>query len=81
MLLAQEKPVKFSGEVKAGQEFRKPIGHGLLFLLKADDDGWIIEVYEPVTETRHEHRPNQDGRQPACAVRQQHLPHAAADGS
>jgi hypothetical protein len=44
MLLAQEKPVKFSGEVKAGQEFRKPIGHGLLFLLKADDDGWIIEV-------------------------------------
>jgi hypothetical protein len=48
MLFAQdkaEKPVKFSGEVKAGQEFRKPIGHGLIFLLKADDeDGWVIEV-------------------------------------
>jgi hypothetical protein len=45
MLFAQEKPVKFSGEVKAGQEFRKPIGHGLIFLLKPDDeDGWIIEV-------------------------------------
>jgi len=39
-----EKPLKFSGEVKAGQEFRKPIGRGLIFLLKPDDDGWIIEV-------------------------------------
>src|SRR5690349_5815599 len=52
MLFAQEKvekPVKFSGEVKAGQEFRKPIGHGLIFLLKAeDDDGWIIEVQPEV---------------------------------
>jgi len=41
MLLAQEKaekPVKFSGEVKTGQEFRKPIGHGLIFLLKPDDE-------------------------------------------
>ena len=41
---AQEKPLRFSGEVKAGQEFRKAIGHGLLFVLKADDDGWEIEV-------------------------------------
>ena len=50
LLFAQEKekPVKFSGEVKAGQEFRKPIGRGLLFLLKADDDGWIIEVQPEV---------------------------------
>jgi hypothetical protein len=43
-LFAQEKPLKFAGEVKAGQEFRKPIGKGLVFLLKGDDDGWIIEV-------------------------------------
>ena len=41
---AQEKPLKFAGEVKAGQEFRKAIGRGLVFVLKADDDGWIIEV-------------------------------------
>jgi len=41
---AQEKPLRFAGEVKAGQEFRKTIGHGLLFVLKADDDGWEIEV-------------------------------------
>jgi hypothetical protein len=41
---AQEKPLRFSGEVKAGQEFRKAIGHGLLFVLKADEDGWLIEV-------------------------------------
>jgi hypothetical protein len=41
---AQDKPLRFSGDVKAGQEFRKPIGHGLLFVLKADDDGWMIEV-------------------------------------
>jgi hypothetical protein len=41
----QDKPLKFTGEARAGQEFRKPIGRGLLFLLKADDDdGWIIEV-------------------------------------
>src|SRR5215471_16961102 len=43
-VFAQDKPVKFAGEVKAGQEFRKPIGKGLVFLLKGDDDGWIIEV-------------------------------------
>jgi hypothetical protein len=42
---AQEKPLRFTGEVKAGQDFRKSIGHGLIFLLKADDDGWIIEVH------------------------------------
>jgi hypothetical protein len=48
VLCAQEKPLKFSGEVKAGQEFRKPIGRGLLFLLKADDDGWIVEVQPEV---------------------------------
>jgi hypothetical protein len=49
VLSAQEKPLKFSGEVKAGQEFRKPIGRGLIFLLKADDeDGWIIEVQPEV---------------------------------
>jgi hypothetical protein len=49
LLSAQEKPLKFSGEAKAGQEFRKPIGRGLVFLLKAEDeDGWIIEVQPEV---------------------------------
>jgi len=38
------KPLKFSGEVKAGQAFHKPIGRGLAFVLKPDDDGWTIEV-------------------------------------
>jgi hypothetical protein len=41
---AQEKPVRFSGEVNAGQSFRKPIGRGLAFVLKGDEDGWIIDV-------------------------------------
>jgi hypothetical protein len=44
----REKPLKFSGEVKAGEEFRKPIGRGLMFLLKADEDGWIVEVQPEV---------------------------------
>jgi hypothetical protein len=44
LVFAQEKPLKFAGEVKAGQEFRKSIGRGLVFLLKADEDGWIIDV-------------------------------------
>ncbi|HXK04580.1 MAG TPA: hypothetical protein VMS37_19415 [Verrucomicrobiae bacterium] len=43
-LPAQEKPLRFSGEVKAGQDFRKPIGRGVVFVLKGDEDGWIIEV-------------------------------------
>jgi hypothetical protein len=38
------KPVKFSGEVHLGQPFHKAIGHGLAFILKADDDGWTIDV-------------------------------------
>jgi hypothetical protein len=42
--LAQDKPVKFAGELKAGQSLRKPIGRGLAFALKGDDDGWTIEV-------------------------------------
>src|ERR1051326_2559949 len=44
LVFAQEKPLKFAGEVKAGQEFRKSIGRGLVFLLKADEDGCIIDV-------------------------------------
>jgi hypothetical protein len=44
VLCAQEKPLKFAGELKAGQSFRKPIGRGLVFVLKGDDDGWTIEV-------------------------------------
>ena len=39
---AQEKPLRFAGEVKAGQEFRKTIGHGLLFVLKADDKFEVV---------------------------------------
>jgi hypothetical protein len=45
---AEEKPLRFPGEVKAGQSFRKPIGHGLAFVLAGDDDGWIIEVQPEV---------------------------------
>ena len=41
---AQEKPLRFVGEVRAGQDFRKPIGRGLMLVLKGDDDGWIVEV-------------------------------------
>ena len=44
ILCAQEKPLHLSGEVKAGQSFRKPIGRGLAFVLAGDDDGWTIEV-------------------------------------
>jgi hypothetical protein len=41
---AQEKPLRFTGEAKAGEDFRKPIGHGLAFRLDQDQDGWTIEV-------------------------------------
>jgi hypothetical protein len=43
-LYAQDKPLKFAGELKTGQAFRKTIGRGLMFELKPDDDGWTIEV-------------------------------------
>src|SRR5690349_12258348 len=45
---AQEKPLRFSGEVKAGQSFRKPIGRGLAFVLAGDEDGWLIDVQPEV---------------------------------
>lgn len=45
---AEEKPLRFSGEVRAGQSFRKPIGRGLAFVLAGDEDGWIIEVQPEV---------------------------------
>jgi hypothetical protein len=48
LLYAQDKPVRFGGEAKAGQEFHKAIGRGLVFVLKADDDGWMIEVQPEV---------------------------------
>jgi hypothetical protein len=41
---AQAQPLKFTGEVKAGKEFRKPIGRGLVWILRPGGDGWRIEV-------------------------------------
>ena len=42
--LAQERPLRFQGEVKRGQEFQRDIGRGLVFALRTQPDGWIIEV-------------------------------------
>src|SRR5271166_6124379 len=42
---AQDGTVRFSGEVNHGQEYRKEIGSGLVFVLAPDeDDGWTITV-------------------------------------
>ena len=42
--VALAQSLKFSGEVKAGEEYRKPIGRGLVFLLRPSVNGWRIEV-------------------------------------
>jgi hypothetical protein len=45
---AQERPLRFEGEVKLGQEFRREIGHGLVFVLKpapaGNPQGWTIMI-------------------------------------
>lgn len=41
---AQERPLRFAGEVTRGTSFRKEIGHGLVFVLRASDEGWHIAV-------------------------------------
>jgi hypothetical protein len=43
---AQERPLRFQGEVARGAGFRKEIGRGLVFALRPTDDGWSI-VVEP----------------------------------
>jgi hypothetical protein len=43
-LSAHAQPLKFAGEVKAGEEFRKPIGRGLRFEVYPTEDGWHIGV-------------------------------------
>jgi hypothetical protein len=43
--LGQQYSASFSGEVRAGQAFRKKIGGGLVFVLNPmGEDGWRIEV-------------------------------------
>src|SRR5215475_5525327 len=44
MALAQDKPVRFQGEVAAGATFRKEIGRGLTFILRPSEGGWAIAV-------------------------------------
>lgn len=35
---------RFQGQVSGGGEFRKPIGHGLIFILDPGSGGWIIRI-------------------------------------
>jgi hypothetical protein len=42
--VAYAQPLKFTGEVKAGDDFRKSIGRGLYIEVVAAEDGWRIEV-------------------------------------
>jgi hypothetical protein len=42
---SQDRTVRFQGEVSRGREFRKVIGHGLVFVLDPKNvDGWVITV-------------------------------------
>ena len=41
---AKEEIVHFKSEVSSDQTFRKPIGHGLVFVLASTGDGWEINV-------------------------------------
>ena len=44
-LVAQDRPVRLSGEVAGGHEYRKEIGAGLVFVLSPDEDnGWTMAV-------------------------------------
>lgn len=46
--LAQTFVPHLTGEVSRGQEYRKEIGSGLLFLLKPTDSGWMIDIVPKV---------------------------------
>jgi hypothetical protein len=42
---SQDRTVRFQGEVSRGREFRKVIGHGLVFVLDPKNvDGWMIAI-------------------------------------
>jgi hypothetical protein len=43
-LFAQERPVKFAGEVRGVDAFRHDIGHGLIFALASADGGWELRI-------------------------------------
>jgi hypothetical protein len=43
-LFAQEKPLRFQGEVMRGGAFRKEIGRGLVLVLKPEESGWTVAV-------------------------------------
>jgi hypothetical protein len=46
VVCAQERPLRFQGEVARGATFRKEIGRGLVFALRPAEGGWSI-VVEP----------------------------------
>jgi hypothetical protein len=48
-LFAQQRPLRFQGEVMRGGTFRKEIGRGLVLVLKPDDEGWTVAV-EPAVK-------------------------------
>lgn len=44
-VIAEDQPIRFSGEVTRDHEYRKEIGAGLVFVLSPDEDnGWTIAV-------------------------------------
>jgi hypothetical protein len=50
---AKDEIVRFQSEISRGHNFRQPIGHGLVLVLAAGDDGWTIGV-SPQTVTERE---------------------------
>jgi hypothetical protein len=46
VVCAQQRPLRFAGEVAGGAAFRKEIGRGLVFALRPGEGGWSI-VVEP----------------------------------
>jgi hypothetical protein len=47
---AKDEIIRFQSEVSSGHDFRQSIGHGLVLILAAGDNGWAIEV-SPQTVT------------------------------
>lgn len=45
---AQEGLTRFEGEVSHGQQYRREIGSGLLFVLNPTDSGWMIRIVPKV---------------------------------
>lgn len=43
-IAAQEDVVRFQSQVSRSQDFREPIGHGLVLILDSTGDGWEIKV-------------------------------------